>query len=107
MSRNCHGGYPDSSTVGPNSIKRFGSPMMLSVISASMSSWLISFDSILPRWDISVRVLVKSTNESRPSSFERSSTEICCKEPGSVSVVDVADEDSMDGTWGALIDNAG
>lgn len=72
--------------------------MMLSVISASISSWLMSLDSILPLWDISVNVLVKSTSESRPSSVERSSTEMCCSDPGSVSLVEVVDEDSMDGT---------
>ena len=55
---------------GLNKIRRSGSLMTLSVISASIRSMLISFGDSFDFCDISVRVFVRSTNESRLSSDE-------------------------------------
>ena len=77
MSLNCHGGYPLSSTVGPKRTRRSGSPITDSDISVSTRSIDISEAAILDRWDISVRVFVRSTRESRPSSEESSRIERC------------------------------
>ena len=53
---------------------RSGSPQLLSVISASMRSAEMSLGWSLPCWDISVRVLVRSTRVGRPSVAERRRT---------------------------------
>jgi len=58
-------------------MSKSGSPMMLSLSSASMSSILMSADESLERCDISVSVLVRSTTESRPSSADKSKIERC------------------------------
>jgi hypothetical protein len=107
VSRICHGGYPDNSTVGPNKTKRSGSPMTLSDISASIRSTLISLAEILERCDISVRVLVRSTRESRPSSADSNSTDRCGTADFDMVVVGVVGADSIEGTWGARNDNSG
>lgn len=52
-------------------IRRSGSPQLLSVTSASMSSGDMSEVASLPRWLISVRVLVRSSRVERPSVAER------------------------------------
>jgi hypothetical protein len=74
--------------------------MTLTEISASMRSVLISLEDIFECWHISVRVLVRSTSESRPSSAERRMTDMC----GRLDSLLVAD--SMDGTWGARKESA-
>lgn len=49
---------------------------MISLISASISSVLMSPGESFPFWDISARVFVKSTRVSRPSAAERRRTDI-------------------------------
>lgn len=63
---------------------------------------LMSFEEILDRWVISASVLVRSTNESRPSSADRRMID---RFGGVVSLVDEVGADSIDGTWGARRDN--
>lgn len=95
VSRICHGGYPSRFTYGPKMINRSGSGLtgrkrldvvsvapfsvpgvdwdgcdVISLISASMSSRLMSAGDSLPFCDISVRVLVRSTRVSRPSAAD-------------------------------------
>lgn len=67
---------------------------------------LISFGESLECCDISARVLVRSTKESRPSSAERRRTERLCTGWG-VSLVGVLGADSMDGMCGARRERAG
>jgi hypothetical protein len=55
----------------------------------------MSLDEILDRCDISVRVLVRSTKESRPSSAESKRTDRCCD--SGASLVGVLEDDSIDG----------
>lgn len=98
MSRICQGGYPESSAVGPNSTKRSGSPITLSEISASTKSMLMSLAEIFERCDISVRVLVRSTRESRPSSPDSKRTDRCGMADLDVAFVGVVGADCMDGT---------
>lgn len=71
VNRTCHGGYPSNTTRSPNMISKSGSPMTDSVISASMSSWLISEGESLPSCDMLARVRVRSTRVWRPSVAER------------------------------------
>jgi hypothetical protein len=70
--------------------------MTLSDSSASTSSTLISFEDSFDRCDISAKVFVRSTRESRPSSSDSSRIFKCCREPG-VSLVGVLVADSRDG----------
>lgn len=49
---------------------------VISLISASISSVLISAGESFPFWDISARVFVRSTRVSRPSAAERRRTDI-------------------------------
>jgi hypothetical protein len=107
VSRTCQGGYPESSTVGPNSTRRSGSPITLSESSASTRSTLISAGESLDRCDISARVFVRSTIESRPSSAESRSTDRCGISNLPVSLVGVLAADSIEGTCGDRIDKAG
>jgi hypothetical protein len=64
----------------------------------------MSDEEILVRCDISVRVFVRSTRESRPSSEERRRIERCGtgREEGVG-----GEDDSIDGTWGARRERAG
>lgn len=55
----------------------------------------MSSEDIFDRWVISARVLVRSTNESRPSSAEIRSIDRCCV---ILSLFDALEEDSIDGT---------
>lgn len=64
-------------TFGENSNNISGSPMTLSVISASINSALISSGSILLLCAISASVFVRSTSVLRPSSSERRRIVIC------------------------------
>ena len=50
---------------------------------------------------------MRSTNESRPSSSDKSKIDKCCKGAPDVSEVGVLGADSIDGTCGALNVNAG
>jgi len=72
-----------------------GSPITLSEISASIRSMLMSLEESLERCDISARVLVRSTNESRPSSDDIKRMERCFID---ASVVALFEADSIDGT---------
>lgn len=67
----------------------------------------MSVEEILARCDISVRVLVKSTRESRPSSADRRRIDRCGTASEGNSPVGVLDADSIEGTWGARNDRAG
>ena len=67
----CHGGYPSSFTTGPNNTNNSGSPITLSLTSASTNSTEISPATTFPLCAISASVFVKSTRESRPSSADR------------------------------------
>lgn len=57
--------------------------------------------------DISARVFVRSTSESRPSSAESRRTDMCWTDELWDSVVDVDEGDSMDGMCGARNERAG
>ncbi len=107
MSRTCHGGYPESSTVGPNSTNSSGSPITLSDISASIRSTLMSLGESLDFCDISARVFVRSTSESLPSSAEIRRTDMCWEDELWDSMVGVDEADSIDGMWGARKERAG
>lgn len=72
--------------------------------SALTRSTEISLEESLARWDISARVLVRSTSESRPSSEERRRMDRFLV---GESVVGEVEADSSDGTWGARRDSAG
>lgn len=82
---------------GPNKTRRSGSSMTLSVISASIRSMVMSFGESFDFCDISVRVLVRSTNESRPSSADRRRMERGCKGIVGKSLVGVVGADSTCG----------
>jgi hypothetical protein len=81
--------------------------MTLSDISASTKSWLMSLEEILLRCDISVRVLVRSTKESLPSSAESKSMDRKYCSVDDPSLVGVLGADSIEGVCGARRERAG
>lgn len=67
----------------------------------------MSLEEILERCDISVKVFVRSTRESRPSSAESKRMERCDTGKAGLAPVVMLEADSIEGMWGARNERAG
>ena len=90
-------------------MRRSGSSITLSVISASISSGEMSSGASFCFWLISVKVFVRSTSVRLPSLADRSRIERCGRGLLGSGEVDPGEVDGgeKDGMWGALSDIVG